>query len=162
MKRLAGILLLAGCLFGIRQARAQDLSPYLRTDPTIDTDFALKAHEAAQRLLVGQPPVFSLQWLREEVDPLLRARRQLRQAMQARAEEQRSVIASPQIPKRDPNKEVGMWRMSIGNTSASNWSSFPDRALDARTLSFPMRRGSKADKRTEPQKALDKMRQQRK
>lgn len=162
MKRIAGILLLASCLLGIRQAYAQEFQPYYRTVGGADIDFARKAHEAARELLFGEPAQFSLQWLREEVDPLLRARRRLRQTMQARAEKQQSVIALQQAPKRDLNKEVGMWRMSIGNTSVNNWSIFPDRMLDARTLRFPMRRDSKADKRTEPQKALDKMRQQRK
>lgn len=162
MKRLAGILLVAGSLLGIRQAYAQELPPDYRPVRTADIDFTRKAHEAARELLFGEPAQFSLQWLREEVDPLLRARRRLRQTMQARSEQQQSLIARQHAPKRDLNKEVGIWRMSIGNTSVSNWSPFPDRALDARTLSFPIPRDSKADKRTEPQKALDKMRQQRK
>lgn len=152
------IAFVAGTLFGAGRLYAQEFPVSI---PTAGTDFIRKAHDTARNLLFSEPAEFSLQWLREEVDPILRARRQLRQTMQVRAEEQRSVIAVTQAPERDFGKEVGMWRMSIGNTSTNNWSDFPDRMLDARTLRFPMRRDSRADKRTEPQKALDKMRQQR-
>lgn len=160
MTRLGGILLVAGCLFGIPQSYAQELPAGLA--PGHRDELSFKAHSAAQALLFKELEPFSLQWLREEVNPLLRARRQLRKAMQLRAEQQRSVIAVPQAPERNFGKEVGIWRMSIGNTSTDNWSSFPDRMLDARTLRFPMRRDSRADKRTEQQKALDRMRQQNK
>lgn len=158
MKRIMGITCIAAGLLGTGELCAQEFPASI---PAAGTDIILKAHDAARELLVSEPAPFSLQWLREEVNPILRARRQLRQAMQVRAEEQRSVIAVPQAPERDFGKEVGMWRMSIGNTSANNWSDFPDRMLDARTLRFPMRRDSRADKRTDQQKALDKMRQQR-
>ena len=92
--------------------------------------------------------------------PLLRARRKLRQAIQTRAEKA-ATTAVPMVPKRDLSKEVGLWRMSVGNTSADNWSPYPDRALDARTLRFPLPRDSRADKRPDNLKALDRMRQQK-
>lgn len=158
MKRIMSIAFVAGTLFGAGRLSAQEFPVSI---PTVGTDFIRKAHDAARNLLFSEPAEFSLQWLREEVDPILRARRQLRHAMLSRAEEQQSVIAVPQTSRRDLNKEVGMWRMSIGNTSVNNWSDFPDRMLDARTIRFPMRRDSRADKRTDQQKALDKMRQQR-
>lgn len=39
--------------------------------------------------------------------------------------------------------EVPRWRFTVGNTSMNNWSPYPDRALDARVLTFPLPR--KAD-----------------
>ena len=51
--------------------------------------------------------------------------------------------------------------LSVGNTPADNWSPYPDRALDARTLRFPLPRDSRADKRPDNLKALDRMRQQK-
>ena len=80
--------------------------------------------------------------------------------MQTRAE-RAAATAVPMVPKRDLSKEVGLWRMSVGNTSADNWSPYPDRALDARTLRFPLPRDSRADKRPDNLKALDRMRQQK-
>ena len=75
--------------------------------------------------------------------------------------EKAAATAVPMVPKRDMSKEVGLWRMSVGNTSADNWSPYPDRALDARTLRFPLPRDSRADKRPDNLKALDRMRQQK-
>lgn len=124
-------------------------------------DFAAKAHAAARELRMLPPEEFSLRWLREEVDPFQRARRKIRREMQNRAMAQESVIKSHRnMPKRDLNKEVGTWRMSIGNTSIDNWSPFQDRALDARTIRFPVPRDARADKRTDQMKALDRMRRQ--
>lgn len=157
MKRLGSILLVAGCLFGIPQSYAQEYPSGLV--PGGSDELSLKARVAARTLLFKELEPLSLQWLREEVNPLLRARRKLRQAMQARAQE--SAAAVPMVPKRDMSREVGLWRMSVGNTSTDNWSPFPDRALDARTLRFPLPRDSRADKRPENVKALDRMRQQK-
>ena len=140
MKRLGSILLVAGCLSGTLQPYAQEYP----AGPLYDTPDEL----------------LSLQWLREEANPLLRARRKLRQAIQTRAEKA-ATTAVPMVPKRDLSKEVGLWRMSVGNTSADNWSPYPDRALDARTLRFPLPRDSRADKRPDNLKALDRMRQQK-
>lgn len=36
-----------------------------------------------------------------------------------------------------PNNTLRLWRINISNGSASNWGSFPNSYLDARTLSFP-------------------------
>ena len=143
MKRLGSILLVAGCLSGTLQPYAQEYP----AGPLYDTpdELSFKARAAARTLLFKELEPLSLQWLREEANPLLRARRKLRQA----------------IPKRDLSKEVGLWRMSVGNTSADNWSPYPDRALDARTLRFPLPRDSRADKRPDNLKALDRMRQQK-
>ena len=119
MKRLGSILLVAGCLSGTLQPYAQEYP----AGPVSDTpdELSLKARAAARTLLFKEPEPLSLQWLREEVNPLLRARRKLRQAMQVRAEKA-AATAVPMVPKRDMSKEVGLWRMSVGNTSADNWS----------------------------------------
>lgn len=183
MKRFGSILLTAGCLFGTLQSHARQLP----TEPAQDSpkhpaqelpagvaakrpaapqqefpaDFAAKAHAAARELRMLPPEEFSLQWLREEVDPIQRARRKIRKEMQHRAMAQESVIkAHRHTQKHDLNKEVGSWRMSIGNTSVDNWSPFQDRALDARTIRFPVPRDARADKRTDQMKALDRMRRQ--
>ena len=93
-------------------------------------------------------------------EPYLRARRKLHRAMQERAAQQEeSLIRSRQKYPHDLNRRTGLW--GIGNTSVNNWSPFQDRLLDARIISFPMPRGTKADKRTDQMKALDRMRQQR-
>ena len=129
MKRLGSILLVAGCLSGTLQPYAQEYP----AGPLYDTpdELSFKARAAARTLLFKELEPLSLQWLREEANPLLRARRKLRQAIQTRAEKA-ATTAVPMVPKRDLSKEVGLWRMSVGNTSADNWSPYPDRALDAR------------------------------
>ena len=158
MKRLGSILLVAGCLSGTLHPYAQEYP----AGPLYDTpdELSFKARAAARTLLFKELEPLSLQWLREEANPLLRARRKLRQAIQTRAEKA-ATTAVPMVPKRDLSKEVGLWRMSVGNTSADNWSPYPDRALDARTLLFPLPRDSRADKRPDNLKALDRMRQQK-
>lgn len=187
MKLLAGILLSAGCLLGAPQAHAQahpaesaqerpaqglpaepaqghqavSASEFPGVPATeLPAEFAARAHAAAGSLRMLPPEEFGLQWLREEVNPFLRERRRLHRAMRAQAEAQESVLRKSR-GSRDPNKEVGTWRMSIGNTSVNNWSPFQDRALDARTIRFPVPRDARADKRTDQTKALDRMRQQR-
>lgn len=183
MKRFGSILLAAGCLFGALQSHArqfpaepaqgspkhpaQELPAGVAAErpaapqQEFPADFAAKAHAAARELRMLPPEEFSLQWLREEVDPIQRARRKIREEMQHRAMTQESVIkAHRHTQKRDLNKEVGSWRMSIGNTSVDNWSPFQDRALDARTIRFPVPRDARADKRTDQMKALDRMRRQ--
>ena len=106
MKRLGSILLVAGCLSGTLQPYAQEYP----AGPVSDTpdELSLKARAAARTLLFKEPEPLSLQWLREEVNPLLRARRKLRQAMQVRAEKA-AATAVPMVPKRDMSKEVGLW-----------------------------------------------------
>lgn len=99
--------------------------------------------------------------LREQSDPILRARMRIREARRELAIRQ-ALDAAARTPRstkpQDPSTVVGDWRFSIGNNG--NWSPYPDRELDARNLSFPMRRDSRADKRTDPQRALDQLRRQ--
>lgn len=98
-------------------------------------------------------------WLRLEVDPIERARRKIRLAMRERARERASESQTKQGRSRptDPGIDVGDWRFSIGNNG--NWSPYPDRELDARNIRFPLR--MKTDNRTPAQKALDRMRQEK-
>ena len=99
----------------------------------------------------------SVEWLREEVDPIRRARRQIRKEMYRRADEQALEAAAGAVRSsapRDPAIEWADWRFSIGNNG--NWSPYPDRELDARVIRFPLR--MKTDNRPEAEKALDRMR----
>ena len=59
--------------------------------------------------------------------------------------------------RQDPNREVALWRLTIGNTAAGNWSPYPDRAPDARNLRFPLPRNLTPDKRPEHIRQLDKL-----
>lgn len=116
-----------------------------------------KADSAARGLLIGPPERFPTGWLKERVDPILRERRQVRSMMEQRA--QQSVAEFPAARSEAgtaPNDKL--WRLQIGNTQDGNWSPYPDRELDARIIRFPLPRDMKADKRTEQQKALDKLR----
>ena len=98
-----------------------------------------------------------VEWLRDEVDPIQQARRRIRMLMHQRTEQHARELdkgadrsASPQ----DPAVEWGDWRFSIGNNG--NWSPFPDRALDARIIRFPLR--MKSYNRPGAEKALEQMR----
>lgn len=159
MNRLGSILLVTGCILGQTQLRAQQVPEQPVLAPMEQScELSQKVQEMGRQLLDREPAPFSLEWLREEVDPIRRERRELLQAMNLQA--QKSLGKTPvKDYKRDVNKDVGLWRISLGNTSANNWSPFPDRALDARIITFPMRRDSRADKRTDQMKALDKLRQ---
>ena len=190
MKFFAGILLAAGSLLGTLQLPAQGRPAALghelaqsparesaaepgRKQPAefaagspgvpateLPAEFSAKEHAAASSLRMLPPEEFGLRWLQEEVNPYLRARRKLHRTMQERAAQQEeSLIRSRQKYPHDLNRRTGLW--GIGNTSVNNWSPFQDRMLDARTISFPMPRGTKADKRTDQMKALDRMRQQK-
>ena len=96
-------------------------------------------------------------WLREEVDPIQRARRRIRQMRYQRAN-QRAMEAAAGAARsskpQDPSVEWADWRFSIGNNG--NWSPYPDRELDARIIRFPLR--MKTDNRPEAEKALERMR----
>jgi hypothetical protein len=158
MKRLGSILLVAGCLSGTLQPYAQEYP----AGPVSDTpdELSLKARAAARTLLFKEPEPLSLQWLREEVNPLLRARRKLRQAMQVRAEKA-AATAVPMVPKRDMSKEVGLWRMSVGNTSADNWSPYPDRALDAAAARLASRQAARQPKSPRQNEAAEKIKKRK-
>lgn len=96
-------------------------------------------------------------WLREEVDPIQRARRRIRELMLERAGQRARELAAAtdqSTKPQDPAVEWGDWRFSIGNNG--NWSPYPDRELDARIIRFPLR--TKTDNRPGAEKALEQMR----
>lgn len=100
-----------------------------------------------------------VEWLREEVDPIRRARRQIRREMYRRADEQAMQAAAGAVRSskpQDPAVEWADWRFSVGNNG--NWSPYPDQELDARNIRFPLR--MKTDNRPEAEKALDRMRKE--
>ena len=115
----------------------------------------------ADAIPLGVEPLGNnVEWLREEVDPIRRARRQIHRLMYERADEraQETVAADAarhSIPQ-DPSIEWADWRFSVGNNG--NWSPYPDRELDARNIRFPLR--MKTDNRSEAEKALEQMRQE--
>lgn len=146
MKRDA-ILLLAGCMWGITPLHAQEL-PAERFSG---------ADTAAMVLLPAALPPLSADWIRQDIDPIERERRQLRSLSEELA--RRSVVESPKTRGgTDSGRQAWLRHMQIGNTSVGNWSPFPDRALDARTIRFPLPRDARADKRSQKQKALDRIR----
>lgn len=98
-----------------------------------------------------------VEWLREEIDPIQQARRRIRQLMHQRADQRAEEIAlqtNRSNTPQDPAVEWADWRFSVGNNG--NWSPFPDRALDARIIRFPLR--MKSDNRSDADKALELMR----
>lgn len=104
-----------------------------------------------------EPLSGSIEWLREEVDPIQRARRQIRQMRYQRANQralEAAAGAARSAKPRDPSVEWADWRFSIGNNGS--WSPYPDRELDARNIRFPLR--MKTDNRSEADKALERMR----
>ena len=120
------------------------------------------AHKAAGEMDIRLQPVEKdLPLIREQSDPILQARMRIRRAQRERAIRQAmdAVAEAPRSMKpQDPSVVAGDWRFSVGNNG--NWSPYPDRELDARNLSFPMRRDARADKRSDQQRALDRMRRQ--
>lgn len=143
MKRITTILF-ASCLCAATALQAQEYRAPEGVKPVIEPPTLQQP--------VGAPIQYSPQWLSEQLNPTLRARRQVRQAMEQRAWEQESVIAQPynNTPTGDLNKSSGLWKATIGNTAVENWSPYPDRALDARTLRFPLPK--KANKTQGPKK----------
>ena len=122
----------------------KEVSP-LRTD----------AATAMQEFLFMPPARLTTDWLKEEVDPIRREKRLIRERMEQRARQ--SVVHAPAAPASDEAmKAVGLWRWSVGNTGTDNWSPFPDRALDARIIRFPLPRDMQPDKRPAPMGGVKK------
>lgn len=156
---LAAGLLLLGAAGGALPARAQELPDNPR-GLEASAPLGEMAHDAAAEMELRLPSVEEyLPLIREQSDPILQARMRIRRTLRERAIRQ-TMEAAQQAPRsvkpEDPSVAVGDWRFSVGNNG--NWSPYPDRELDARNLSFPMRRDARADKRTDQQRALDRMR----
>ncbi|WP_418991268.1 hypothetical protein [Alistipes sp.] len=144
--RRTQLILLALCSLATIPLQAQE-----------DRRLRAKADSAAWELLVGPPARFPTGWLKEWLDPIQRERRQIRSLMEQRARQ--SVGEYPAARSQaEADRNDGLWRLQIGNTPPGNRSPYPDRELDARIIRFPLPRDMRADKRTEQQKALDKMR----
>ena len=156
---LAAGLLLLGAAGGALPARAQEF-PDTPRGLEASAPLGEMAHDAAGEMELRLPSVEEyLPLIREQSDPILQARMRIRRTLRERAIRQ-TMEAAQQAPRsskpQDPSVEVGDWRFSVGNNG--NWRPYPDRELDARNLSFPMRRDARADKRTDQQRALDRMR----
>lgn len=153
-------MLLCGAAGSTAEARGQQ--PETREIAANSAALSRMAHEAVGEMeLRLQPVEGDLPLVREQSDPILRARMRIREAQRERAVRQAldAVARAPRSTKpEDPSVVAGDWRFSIGNNG--NWSPYPDRELDARNLSFPMRKDARADKRTDQQRALDRMRSQ--
>jgi len=88
---------------------------------------------------VGAPVGYSTRQLRERLDPVRRERMQIRRWLDDRRTG--SVLHRRSSgTKRDLNRESGFWKATVGNSAAKNWSPYPDRYLDARTIKFPLPR----------------------
>lgn len=148
MRKKSLPILVAGILSGICVAQAQEFT-------------ALPAARSAT--IRREPPPwslsseYSLHGLRKRTSPAPELRYEIGGAPAERA--QRSVLLRSESAARrqDPNREVALWRLTIGNTAAGNWSPYPDRALDARNLRFPLPRNLTPDKRPEHIRQLDKL-----
>lgn len=170
MNFLRTILFLVGCLGGFA-ARAGGPEGYAEKQPARQVaqgaespeETAAKSFETlvvsdAETLLPElQAPAsaLDLRYMREEADPIRRERRRIREVLRQRA--RTSFAGSAAANRHRSGKPEGRWRLDIGNTGSNNWSPYPDRALDARTLRFPMRRDAQADKRPESQKKMEKL-----
>ena len=153
MKRIARIATLAVLLLTAATLRGQEL-PGCMT-PGVRSEM--------RRFLEGIPSEAriraDMRWIRDEVDPLQRERRIVERMMRQRARERalESRTEQGRSTPTDPGIDVGDWRFSIGNNG--NWSPYPDRELDARNIRFPLR--MKTDNRTPAEKALERMRQEK-
>ena len=153
MNRRAAILLVTGCLslLPVLQLRGQETDGIRRVEPG---RISAKAHEALRLYFETALPSWTdTRWLQVEVDPIARARRALHERMQQEAE--KATLAAEETARpRDPQIVTERLRVTLGNNTDRSWSPYPDRALDARALSFPLPRDARADKRTPQQKAL--------
>lgn len=147
MKGARGLAVCAALACGVAAATAQEPAERL----------PLLTREAVDGLYAPPAPLTDEGWLREELDPIARERRALRRAMRERARAN-APQGRPPLDAGNVSARGERIRVEIGNRITGNWSPYPDRALDARIIRFPMPRNARADKRTDQQKALDEMR----
>lgn len=141
------ILLLAGYIGGVPVLCAQEQvhDGIVRIEAG---DIAGKARETLRWYFSDSRPAWTdTGWLREEVDPIQRARRALRSRMDSETDKVKAAAIATARP-RDPSITTEGMRITIGNNPSGNWSPYPDRALDARAITFPLPRHARADKRT--------------
>lgn len=96
----------------------------------------------------------NVEWLREEIDPILRERRHLRIMRQQTHEQAQTTAAGTKRNRkaRNPGVRIRNWRFEIGNDEGYR-SPLPDSELDARNLRFPLRRDMQA--KPDPQPATE-------
>lgn len=144
--RRTGIILFASCLGGIFGVYAQDR-------PVIPMT---KADSIIQQIYIPAPMQIPADWLKGVENTLFEEKRKISNIMQERATQ--SIIQRPQgSVKVTVNNALGTWKMNIGNFSIETWSPYLDRALDARTLSLPVPRNMRPDKRPESVRRMDKL-----
>lgn len=81
------------------------------------------------------------QWFREAFNPALREQREIRKMLAERnTAPVRKNTGRIRLRGNRHHVEPKLGDLSIGNTAMDNFSPFPDRLLDARTLRFPMPR----------------------
>lgn len=79
---------------------------------------------------VSAPSLPPQQYFDELMNPILREKRRIREARAAEAARRARHNATPKPTARTTTR--------FGNTAYENFSPYPDRALDARNLTFPM------------------------
>ncbi len=95
----------------------------------------------------------TLEQLKEAGDPFRWERHRIRRMIDRstyRAQDKKKTRAKSQ-----DEQETRLWRIRIGNNVDENWSPYPDRALDARTLSAPLPKTPKHNNR-HPQQGYKK------
>lgn len=141
MKRLAiflGIGILIGWA-GIFRAQAQELPLKLFLRIHQKASDPLKWEAMPQPMGWSDPGIGvsdSLLWNLE----LLRMK--FTQQQQRVKTSRENVEPVRRMQERKVRQERINWQLHIGNTEISNWSPFPDRALDARVIRYPMPRSA--------------------
>lgn len=129
MTRLLTIILL---LIGAGRTHAQEPPARVVSDPGAVIEGMMQ---------VGPMRIPGEQWIRESFNPALRERHEIRKML---AERNNGPVHKNtgriRFSGDQRHVEPKLWCISIGNTAMNNFSPFPDRLLDARTLRFPMPR----------------------
>lgn len=130
MTRLLPLIL--PLLIGAASARAQESPARIATD-----------YEAVLEgmMEVGPMRIPSEQWIRESFNPALRQRQEIRRMLaECNTGPVHKNTGRIRFSGGQRHVDPKLWGISIGNTAMNNFSPFPDRLLDARTLRFPMPR----------------------
>lgn len=133
MKRLLVIgSLLAGLTVAPARTPGQEPPERIAADP-----------EAVAERIMRDDPMRNPdpQWFHEAFNPALREQREIRKMLAERnTAPVRKNTGRIRLRGNRHHVEPKLWDLSIGNTAMDNFSPFPDRLLDARTLRFPMPR----------------------
>ena len=119
---------------------------------TFHCNISVHAQEHPKTLPIGissqlpTPPIaplqrLTLEQLKEAGDPLRWEHHRIRRLIDRntyQASEKRKSHT-----KTRGEQESRLWRIQMGNSGYGNWSPYPDRALDARNISYPLPKNSK-------------------